>query len=185
MQYFSMRHHTAAKLEIEWCFNYINTSQSWMSDYITHKTMTAFLSMPQSKIIPIIKRGANKDKSLGLSLNSAIEAGTLDINSINKKDWFCKYMVKFRCIPSKDCGQYLSPVGCLVWLSWKLIWKHLPHHCLNSVVKKHYSDVLMSAMASQITHCFDCLLNRLFSRRSKKISKVRVTDHWFPLTKGQ
>ena len=32
----------------------------------------------------------------------------------------------------------------------------------------------MSAMASQITSLKDCLLNRLFRRRSKKTSKLRV-----------
>ena len=37
----------------------------------------------------------------------------------------------------------------------------------------HYSDVIMSAMASQITG--GCLLNRLFIRRSKKILKLCVT----------
>ena len=34
----------------------------------------------------------------------------------------------------------------------------------------------------------DCLLNRLFGRRSKKTSKLRVTglgDRWIPRTKGQ
>ena len=36
----------------------------------------------------------------------------------------------------------------------------------------HYSDIIMSAMASQIT---DCLLNRLFRRRSKKTPKFCVT----------
>ena len=40
----------------------------------------------------------------------------------------------------------------------------------------HYSDVIMSAMASR-HRCFDRLLNRLFRRRSKKISNLhRVTD---------
>ena len=37
----------------------------------------------------------------------------------------------------------------------------------------HYSEVIMSAMASQITGV--CLLKRLFSRRSKKASKLHVT----------
>ena len=39
----------------------------------------------------------------------------------------------------------------------------------------HYSDVIMKAMASQIIRRLDCLLNRLFRRRSKKPSKIRVT----------
>ena len=39
----------------------------------------------------------------------------------------------------------------------------------------HYSDVIMSAMASQITGVTICLLNRLFRRRSNKTSKLCVT----------
>ena len=38
----------------------------------------------------------------------------------------------------------------------------------------HYCDVIMGAMASQITS-HDCLLNRSLRRRSKKTSKLRVT----------
>ena len=42
----------------------------------------------------------------------------------------------------------------------------------------HYWDVIMGAMASQITSLnYDCLLNRSFRRRSKKTSKLRVTGH--------
>ena len=39
----------------------------------------------------------------------------------------------------------------------------------------HYNDVIMSAMASQITSLYECLLNCLSRHRSKKISKLRVT----------
>ena len=44
----------------------------------------------------------------------------------------------------------------------------------------HYSDGITNAMTSQITmQPHDCLLNRLFRRRSKKTSKLRVTDlYW-------
>ena len=38
----------------------------------------------------------------------------------------------------------------------------------------HYSDVIISTMTYQITSITDCLLNRLFRRRSKKTSKLRV-----------
>ena len=41
------------------------------------------------------------------------------------------------------------------------------------LASSHYSDVIISTMASQITS--DCLLKRLFRRRSKNISKLRVT----------
>ena len=40
----------------------------------------------------------------------------------------------------------------------------------------HYNDVIMGAIASQITSLtIDCLLNRLSRRRSNKTSKLRVT----------
>ena len=50
--------------------------------------------------------------------------------------------------------------------------RRAPERCLHF----HYGDVILSAMASQITSLRDdCLLNRLFRRRSKKTSKPRVT----------
>ena len=46
----------------------------------------------------------------------------------------------------------------------------------------HYRDVTMGVMASQITRLTivyqTCFLNRFFRRRSKKISKLRVTGLW-------
>ena len=39
----------------------------------------------------------------------------------------------------------------------------------------HYNDVMISAMASQNHQPRGCLLNRLFGRRSKKTSKLRLT----------
>ena len=44
------------------------------------------------------------------------------------------------------------------------------------IFKWHYSDVIMGAMASQITSLTIIFLNCLFKRRSKKTSKLRVTD---------
>ena len=46
---------------------------------------------------------------------------------------------------------------------------HPSFHC------EHYNDVIMTTMASQITSLMSCLPNRLFRRRSKKTSKLRVT----------
>ena len=43
------------------------------------------------------------------------------------------------------------------------------------VGKTHYGDVIMGAIASQITSLKIALLNRLFRLRSKKTSKLRVT----------
>ena len=40
---------------------------------------------------------------------------------------------------------------------------------------KHYNDVTMGSMASQITNSHDYSLDRLFRRRSKKASKLRAT----------
>ena len=46
----------------------------------------------------------------------------------------------------------------------------------NLARKGHYNDVIMSAMASQITSLtHHCLLNRWFRQRSKNTSKFRVT----------
>ena len=39
----------------------------------------------------------------------------------------------------------------------------------------HYGDVIKGVMASSNNQPHDCLLNRLFRHRSKKISKLRVT----------
>ena len=39
----------------------------------------------------------------------------------------------------------------------------------------HHNDVMMGALASQITSLTSVLLNRLFMLRSKKASKLRVT----------
>ena len=40
---------------------------------------------------------------------------------------------------------------------------------------KHFDDVIMGAIASQKHQPHECVLNRLFKRRSKKTSKLRVT----------
>ena len=40
---------------------------------------------------------------------------------------------------------------------------------------RHYSDAMMDTIVPQKHQPQDCLLNRLFRRRSKKTSKLRVT----------
>ena len=55
---------------------------------------------------------------------------------------------------------------------WSLLWRHNGH----------------DGVSNHQPH--DCLLNRLFRRRSKKTSKLRVTglcagDRWIPRTNGQ
>ena len=51
----------------------------------------------------------------------------------------------------------------------------------------HYSGIMMSTMASQITGVSIVFFQPfLFSRKSKKTPKFRVTDgQWIPRTKGQ
>ena len=62
-----------------------------------------------------------------------------------------------------------------------MAWRLMPCHevdsqeHINKNSTHHYDDGIMGAMASQITSLTICLLNRLFRRRSKKISKLRVT----------
>ena len=48
-------------------------------------------------------------------------------------------------------------------------FRSLPRHC---------SDIIMNTMAPAITDCLDYFLNRVFRRRSKKTSKLRVTGLW-------
>ena len=57
----------------------------------------------------------------------------------------------------------------LIWLSLMRGWFVGMHSTV------HSNDVILSAMVYQITTLTICLLNRLFRRRSKKTSKLRVT----------
>ena len=45
----------------------------------------------------------------------------------------------------------------------------------HGTLQNHYSDIIMTTIASQNHQPHHCLLNRLFGRRSKKASKLRVT----------
>ena len=60
----------------------------------------------------------------------------------------------------------------VVVLSLIVITHYMAIQCGSEPI--HYIDVIMTAMASQITS-LTALLNRLFGRRSKKTSKLRVT----------
>ena len=51
------------------------------------------------------------------------------------------------------------------------------HHRIHYRIP-HGNDVIVSAMASQITGVLDCLLKRLFMHRSKKAPKLRSTGLW-------
>ena len=73
------------------------------------------------------------------------------------------------------------------WMYFLWTWHHFnskPYDKANIqqtidcyILHTHYRDVIMNATASQITSLdHDCLLNRLFRRRSKKTSKLRITD---------
>ena len=72
------------------------------------------------------------------------------------------------------------------WIFWKshpTNGKLRPHYfnfCILEAVDiplflAHYNDVIMTTIASPITSLAFVLLNRLFRRRSKKTSKLRVT----------
>ena len=52
---------------------------------------------------------------------------------------------------------------------------HWSFYCLGNDLAYHYNDVIISAMASQITGVSIGLLNHLFRHRSKKTSELRVT----------
>ena len=54
--------------------------------------------------------------------------------------------------------------------SCSILWRHRAYSQIY-----HYRDVIIGAMASQISQPHDCLLNRSFWRRSKKTSKFCVT----------
>ena len=58
---------------------------------------------------------------------------------------------------------------CYWWVSWHEV------EAMKWINTMHYSDVIMSAIASQNHRRLGYLHNRLFRRRSKKISKLRVT----------
>ena len=64
--------------------------------------------------------------------------------------------------------------GCVTWQTCNDTIKH--DDCILTP-KLHYSDVMISMMTSQNYQRFECLLDRLFRRRSKKSSKLRVTGH--------
>ena len=66
---------------------------------------------------------------------------------------------------SLPCG---NPPASLT-LNWLYTYK------VNSMLA-HYGDVIIDTMASQNNQPHHCLLNRLFGCRSKKTSKLRVTD---------
>ena len=65
---------------------------------------------------------------------------------------------------------------CGWWHQWQYFHKVKPLRVAVAVCTWHYSDVIMSTMALQITsQGYDYLLNRLLRRRSKKTPKLRVT----------
>ena len=73
---------------------------------------------------------------------------------------------------------------------------YAPIHNLCTFLEKnisdfHYSDIIISAMASQIIGVLDCLLNRLLIKENIKAPRhwflcgESTPDQWIPLTKGQ
>ena len=67
-------------------------------------------------------------------------------------------------------ADYLRPFYSEYWWLLGIYWAGVCKYF-------HYNDVIMGAMASQITsQPHDCVLKRLFRRRSKETSKLRVTS---------
>ena len=64
--------------------------------------------------------------------------------------------------------------GLTCWVVTQQVREANPWATLYCLLPHHYSDVIMSAMASQINDV-SIILTRLCRRRSKKISKLRVT----------
>ena len=60
------------------------------------------------------------------------------------------------------------------WMELNNYFLTTPRHHGGNIEKLHYNDVVMGAIASQITR-LTIVFNRLFRHRSKKTSKLRVT----------
>ena len=85
----------------------------------------------------------------------------------------------------KDEAQYIPRIICTVHaLMYYPYSSCLRHWRWGNREITHYSDVIMSSVASQITGV--SVLYSTVWRRSKKTSKLRVTgNRWIPRTKGQ
>ena len=79
--------------------------------------------------------------------------------------WWENYFFLNNCYFSPGAIELKFPPARLVSSSWRI-----------SLVCFHYSDVIMSPMASHISGVSHVLLSLLFRRKSKKTSKLRVTD---------
>ena len=64
-----------------------------------------------------------------------------------------------------------------IWRCFRWWWESIKKTIFFRGSNIHYDDVIMTTMASQIHQPRGCLLNRLFRRRSKITSKLRVTGH--------
>ena len=88
-------------------------------------------------------------------------------------------------VASAKCLPFCPSLGVISEIKFTWPFKWYPHMATavladylapNDTRPSHYSDTIMSAMASQITSLnYACLFNRLYWRRSKKTSKLRVT----------
>ena len=82
----------------------------------------------------------------------------------------CREERVMRCINATlnaDSSEGRMPIACR--------WVDTARPILTLYEHGHYSDVIMSAMASQITSVTIVLINRLFTLISNKASKFRVT----------
>ena len=84
--------------------------------------------------------------------------------------------ISFFCEKTEERNNRLYFSSQLIWFLLNLLCiQTLSHSPQNITTVTHYIDVIMTTMASQSTRLAGCLLNRLFRRRSKKTSKLRVT----------
>ena len=88
------------------------------------------------------------------------------------------YLLDIRCSRAEYNNLRLSsPIGWSDTQSDRWIFDHITNnHSIYTMFMSHYDDVLIGAIASLITILMILLLNRWFRRRSKKRSKLRVTD---------
>ena len=92
-------------------------------------------------------------------------------------------------MPDKICTRFsvICFIVVMLWVSSWFIWfiTHF-HRVAPHVIAWQWRQNGRDSVSNHQPH--DCLLNRLFRRRSKKTSKLRVTDlcadRWIPRTNG-
>ena len=93
-----------------------------------------------------------------------------------KRQWTRKYIIssRIKCHP-QDSTVQPEPLS-ITWIAQTIIYLWLSYYChINLWDVIHTNDLIMSVIMSVSNHQpYDCLLNRLFKRRSKKTSKLCI-----------